>query len=267
MTSKEDTSTSSVADELENSAITDEVIVPKGRAALLAIFKNKNPDMEEEPDDESLFDWAHKGISERDEYEGKYHELNGSNEKLASVIAEDPRFMQFIAMVAGGENLMYSLGKCFGNMLDNLDEESLDKLKAGQAEYAQRYQSVKDNFSKYENTLKTYAEEKGLDNEMVERINDAILDLAEAFNDRDIPREIIEIVHKGLDYDEDKTAELEAARLAGKNEAIDDMKGNKGSKSLLPDPNGSSTNKVIMKKPVMTERKIIPLGEAIKEKE
>jgi hypothetical protein len=254
------------SDASASSATTDAVIAPKGRAALLAIFKAKNADMTDEPDDESLMDWAHKGIGERDEYEGKYNELNGSNERLASVVSEDPRFAQFIAMVAGGENLAFSLGKCFGNMLDNLDDESLEQLRSGQEEYKARFQKVKDNFSTYEATLKAYAEENKLDPEMVERINDTILDLAEAFNDRAIPREVIEIVHKGLDYDETKEAELAAAELAGKNSAIDEMKGVKGSKSLLPDPNGVGTNKEIRKKPVY-EPKVVTIAEALKDKE
>jgi hypothetical protein len=240
---------------------------PTGRAALLAIFKAKNADMTDEPDDESLMDWAHKGIGERDELEGRYNELNGSNERLASIVSEDPRFAQFIAMVAGGENLAFSLGKCFGNMIDNLDDESLEQLRSGQEEYKAKFQKVKDNFSAYENNLKAYAEENKLDPKMVERINDAILDLAESFIDRDISREVIELVHKGLDADEDKTAELEAAKLAGKNEAIDAMKGAKGSKSLLPDPNGVGTNKVIKKKPLFEEPKVISLAEALKDKE
>ncbi len=255
------------SDASASSATTDAVIAPKGRAALLAIFKAKNADMTDDPDDESLMDWAHKGIGERDEYEGKYNELNGSNERLASIVSEDPRFAQFIAMVAGGENIAFSLGKCFGNMLDNLDDESLEQLRAGQEEYKARFQKVKDNFSAYESTLKAYAEENKLDPEMVERINDAILDLAEAFNDRAIPREVIEIVHKGLDYDETKEADLAAAELAGKNSAIDAMKGAKGSKSLLPDPNGVGTNKVIKKKPTFVEPKVVSLAEALQDKE
>ena len=102
-------------------------------------------------------------------------------------------------MIANGEDPMYSIGKVFGNLLDKLDDESLEKYKKGQDEFSARYKKVKDNFGAYEATLKKYAEKNKVDPEMIARINSAILDMAEAFSDREIPEEVIEIVHKGLE--------------------------------------------------------------------
>lgn len=242
-----------------------ETEVPKGKAAMMARYKKMNPDNADDPDDESLMDWAHKGLGERDEFEGKYNSLNGMNEKLASAVGESPRVAQFIAMIANGEDPMYSIGKVFGNLLDKLDDESLEKYKKGQDEFSARYKKVKDNFGAYEATLKKYAEKNKVDPEMIARINSAILDMAEAFSDREIPEEVIEIVHKGLEADENKDAELEAAKLAGKNEAIDELKGNKTSQPVLPDPNGVRTNKPVQKKAYTPKNE--NLADAIKDKE
>ena len=232
---------------------------PKGREAYLAVFKSRNPDMEGDPDEDSLWDHASKGWSERDEMEGRYNELNGLNSKLAENIAGDPRFAQFVAMVANGEPLMYSLGKCFGPLLDQLSDEHLEEMQKGQSEYAAGYDKIKGNFAQYKADLKKYGEENGLDEEMLNKIDDAIMDLAEAFNDRVITPEIIDIVYKGLDSENLQ----QAANIAGKNEAIDDMKG-KGGESPVPDLGGRRTKTDATPKLVTEDDdKYVPLSESL----
>ncbi|NDV46098.1 hypothetical protein D0T49_03460 [Paludibacter sp. 221] len=216
---------------------------PRGRAAFLEAYKKYNPDIADEPDDDSLFDFGRIGLTERDELKGNYERINGANERLSAVISEDPRFAQFIAMVANGENLMYALGKTFGNLIDQVNDDQLEELRKGQEEYKSNFTRIKDNFNTYENDLKTYAEENGLDEEAINEINETILDIAEAFMERSISRDIIEIVHKGLDHDADKEAELEAARLAAKNEAIEEIKNKKQPADTMPDLTGQKSNK------------------------
>lgn len=220
---------------------TDAIAEPlKGRNALMAMYKQQNPEMAEEPDEDSLFDFAGRGFSERDEYRGKYDALNGANEKLAQVVSEDPRFAQWVAMVADGENPLYALGKTFGNIIDELDDASLEQLRSGQEEFKNRFNQVKQNFSTYEADLKSYCESNGYDAERMNNINNAILDIAEAFNDREIPTDIIELVDKGLDYDNEKSALSEAEKLAIKNETIEGLKsGANKPASPLPDLQGA----------------------------
>lgn len=226
---------------LPSANVEGESVPLRGRTAFLERYRTGNPDITDDPDDDTLYDWAGSGLTERDEIRGKYDALNGANEKLAAVVSQDPRFAQFISLIASGENIMYALGKTFGNLIDELDEEGLENLRSGQEEFKNRFNKVRDNFNTYESTLKAYAEENKLDENILADINDTILDLAEAFNDRAIPREIIEIVHKGLDYDNEKTAEIEAAKLAGKNEAIDAIKDKKAPVTSLPDLGASKT--------------------------
>jgi hypothetical protein len=222
----------------------------RGRAAFISRYKALYPDIDTEPDDETLFDFADKSFSEKEDLKSKYDKLNGSNEKLAAIISEDPRFAQFIAMVANGENMMYALGKVFGNLIDELDDEGLQQLRAGQEEYKQRYQKIKENFDSFENNLKAYGEKNNLTAEDVANIRDAVLDLALAFNDGAITEEIIDIIYKGLDYDNEQTAKIEAARLSGRNEAIEEMKNKKKQTAIMPDlgvEKSNASNKSIPK--------------------
>ena len=207
---------------------------PKGRTAFMARYRGANSDNTDDPDDDTMYDWAGMQI---DDLSSRYKSVNGANEKLAEVVGQDPRFAQFIAMVAGGENLMYALGKTFGNMVDELDDEAIENLRKGQEEYSARYKRVRENFSTYESTLKAYGEKNGLTPDQLSDVNNAILDIAEAINEGDIPEEVIDNVWKGLDYNTEKTTEIEAAKLSGRNEAIEDIKGKK-TKAPLPDLSG-----------------------------
>lgn len=237
----------------------------KGRAAFLERYRGYHPDLEDEPDDDTMWDFAGQGLSERDDLRGKYDTLNGANEKLAAVVGEDPRVAQFVAMIANGENPMYALGKTFGNLVDEVDDEALEQLRGGQKEYKERYDRMRNNFNTYEATLKGYAEKNGLTDEQVSEINNAILDIAEALNEGDIPEEVIDNVWKGMDYDNEKTAEIEAAKLAGKNEAIDDIKSKKSAPAPLPDLGVQKTNK---RAPIkMDEPKMETLASAIVDKD
>lgn len=238
---------------------------PTARQSFLDIYKKHYPDAEGEPDEEAMYGHANRGWAERDEMEGKYNHLNELNEKLAKPIGEDPRFAQFIAMVANGENPMYSLGKCFGNLLDHLDDESLEELKRGQEEYKSRFATAKTNFENYTANLKAYATENGLTPEDTDKLDNAIMDIADAFADRDIPTEILKIVWEGMNAEENAQANYEAGKTDGANEAIDDMKGNKATPSPMADLGGGGTAKPA--KRIVPVSKPQTLASAFKERE
>lgn len=223
-------------EENQPDAVAEQPESPKGRAALLALYKTHNQDATDEPDDESLFDFAHKGLGEHEELKGKYDSLNGANEKLAAAISEDPRFANFIGMIGSGEKPLYALGRIFGNVLDQLDEEGIQNLKKGQEEFSGGFNQLKQNFETYKENLKKYREENNLDDAKLQKINDIILDLSDAFMNWDITPEVIDGVFKMIDYDEDKQALSDAEALAIKNKTIDEQKGGgKKPEPMLPD--------------------------------
>jgi len=216
---------------------------PTGRDAFMGRYKTAYPEKQEDPSEDELYEHANKGWSERDEYEGKYGHLNSLNETLAANISEYPQFAQFVAMVANGANPWFALGSCIGPNADKLDEESQKQFENGKAEYNKRIEQVKGNFDNYTKDLKAYGEANGLTPEQVDELDDKIMEIADAFADRDIPTEVIDIVFKGMDYDNENAAREEAAKLAGKNAAIDEMKGKNAKKSALPDLTGNRSNK------------------------
>jgi len=207
-------------------------VMPKGRAAMLAAFKGANGDREDDPEDDELWDFGHKAFGERDELKGKYDTLNGANDKLAAAISEDPRFAKLIAMIGSGEKPLYALGRIFGNVIDQLDEEATEGLKKGQEEYSSSFNQLKQNFEAYKANLKKFGEDNGYDDATMQKINDVILDLSDAFMNWDITTEIIDVVYKGLDYDTDRAALSEAEALSVKNNTIDEIKS--GGKKPLP---------------------------------
>mgnify|MGYP000862267658 CR=1 FL=1 len=228
----------------------------RGRTAFIERYRGYHPELTDDPADDDLFDFASAGLTERDEVSEKYNKLNGANEKLAAVVSEDPRVAQFIALIAAGENPIYALGKTFGNLIDQLDEASLEELKKGQEEFKARYDNIRANFQNYEATLKGYQEKNGLSDEDAANINNAILDIAEAFNNGDIPEEVIDNVYKGMDHDAAKESEIEAARLAGRNEAIEAIKDKKGAPAPLPDLNKTAP-KSPTRKPRQTQDEFV----------
>jgi hypothetical protein len=225
--------------------------MPSKRDAFVAMLREYDPEIgESDPEDDYLFDYAQRGLMEHREMKGKYDAVNQANEKFAQVISGDPKVAQFIALIANGENPWYALGKTFGNMVDQLDEESLDKLKQGQAEYTSGIESMRKNFAEYEKTLQAFVEEKELTEEDASNINNCILDIADALNSGDISREVIENVWNGMDKEAASAAEIEAAKLAAKNEAIEDIKNRRSKTSTLPDMGGSSTKSTAARKPM-----------------
>ncbi len=238
---------------------------PTHRESFLEHYRKANPDFEGDPDDEHLWEHAIGTVSERDDYKGRYDELNGANEKLAEIVASEPRVAHFISMISNGEDPLFAIGKAFGNLIDELDEESLEKLRKGQAEYKERYNKVSNNFSTYEKTLKEYGEENGLTEENLKEIDDAICDMADSLIEGNIPKEVIDNVWKGLDYDSEKEAELEAVKLAERNKTIEEMK-DKKKKSPLPDIQSKKTAPKVPFK-FKEEEKPKTLADAIVEKE
>ena len=207
----------------------------KGRAAFLEKLRALDAELQDDVSDDDLFDRAGGFLNERDEIRGKYEALNASNAQLAAVVSESPEVAQFVSMLGNGEHWIYAIGKSFGNLLENLDDDTLEQYNAGKEEFKKQFTKMRENFSAYKENLKKYGEEHGLSDDQLADINNVILDIAEALNTGDIPMEVIDNVYKGMDYDNEKTAEIEAAKLAGKNEAIDEIKGKKSAPTPLPD--------------------------------
>ena len=148
-----------------------------------------------------------------------------------------------------GFYFLQELAKSFGNVLGQLDEESLSQYEQGLEETKAGFAKKKDNALKFKGALAEYAKANNLPDERVEATRNAIFDLMDAFLDYDIPVEVIEIVDKGLHAEEDKAevvaeveAEKEAEVLKARNDAIDEIKGRKQVESSVPDLQGKKVD-------------------------
>lgn len=234
-------------------------IEKNGREAFIEKYRGYHPDSPEELSDEDLWNYAGSGLGERDEYQGKYNSLNSANEKLAQVVGEYPEIAQFISMIANGESPLYAIGKSFGDISDNFDEASLEEFRKGQEEYRTEVQRIKTNIDNYKTTLKNYAEANGLSEEDVANVNNTILDVAEALRTGDINEEVIDNIWKGMDYDSATTANIDAAKLSGKNEAIEEIKNKKQAGGGIPDLGNKQSKVTPPKAPQSTPSTFVDL--------
>lgn len=208
----------------------------KGRAALLDRYKKANEGVTEDPDDDTLADYAIGALNERDDYKGRYEKFNESNQKLIEAIRENPPVAEFIARISRGEDPMKAIGQSFGDLRDMIDEESVRKIDEGAKERQSRYDEVKGNFETYAKTLDKYAKDNGLAEEEKDEIHNAIIGFATDLSEGRIDEGTIDFFHKALTYDEEKQADLNAATLAGRNAAIDDIKNRQEAKQeAMPD--------------------------------
>ncbi len=234
----------------------------RGRAAMIARYKTRNPEVSDEPDDESLYDFAGQGLTEYDDLQGKYELLNKDNEQLAGAISEIPLLARWLSGIANGENPWRHLGRILGPKCENLDDASIEELKKGQEEFNERFKKIDDNFKNYEKDLADYAKENSLSSEMVDEIDNIIMEVADAFADRVIPKDFIKLVHEALDAPNKiaeaeavSEAELEAAKVAGANEAIEVIKGNKTASTPVPDIVGNKGKSMPMPRPKFNDQK------------
>lgn len=208
----------------------------RGRAGLLDMYKKANADVEGEPDDDALADYAVNAIKERDDYKGRYDAFNESNQKLIDAIRENPPVAEFIARISRGEDPLVAIGQSFGDLRDMIDEESVRKIEEGAKERQGRYDEVKGNFETYAKTLDDYAQKGGLSEEEKDETHNAIIGFATDLSEGRIDEATIDFFHKALTYDADKEADLDAAKLAGRNAAIDDIKNRQAEKeATMPD--------------------------------
>lgn len=196
----------------------------KGRAAWQDRYRKTNPEAGEEINDEDLFEYANGGYSD---IENKYNQLNGANSRLAELVAGDPRLGAALSMVTGEskKSLPYAMGSVFGK--DWMDGD-LEDFEAGyQENLKQLAESRKLQKEAAKNTEKSikYIEKYISDNELGEedalQLNENIVAFAENLLMGIVPPELIDLVHKGLNYEQDVQDAIDTGAVQAKNERID----------------------------------------------
>jgi len=233
-------------EEIQPADVADTTQPVRGRAAYIQRWRERNPEAPE-LDDDGYFDDAGSVIDDLTE---KYGSLNALNQKLADVLQDNPDFAEVISMVLSGVSVPRAFGEVYGDILSQLDEESLAEFEAGRGAVRETFGKRKSNAQAFKAALDKYALDNSLSDERKNETLNAILDMQQAFLDFDISPEVIEIVDKGFHAEEDKAElveelniENEANVLHTKNATIEDIKRKKAESSGVVDLVGVAAEK------------------------
>jgi hypothetical protein len=209
----------------------------KGRSAMLAKYRESNPEAGGEIDDEALWEYAHNGHSE---LEGKYNQLSGSNTRLAELVSKDPKLASVLSMIAGEnpKSFPYAIGTVYGK--DFLDGD-LEEFESGYQENLRQLAESKKlqaeaekNIGESIPNIEAYAKENGLSDEQLRNLFTGIADFAENILMGKIPKDLIDLVCKGLNYDKDLQEAADTGFVEGKNEKVSAAMKTKTEPSVSP---------------------------------
>lgn len=204
--------------------VADQTPPLKGRAAMMARFKEANKYYEGDPDDDSMFDYA---ISGMDDMNNKYNSLAGANTRLAEMAASDPKMAALLSMMSGEDkkSMPYAIARIYGKDLMSLEGDDLEEFEKGYqenlAELAASKSAIEQsnkNIEEYKKNLETFAKEEGLTEDQIEKLDEAIYDDAINILHGIIPVEFIKHKWQGMNYEQDvkDAAEIGAIEERGK---------------------------------------------------
>jgi hypothetical protein len=225
---------------------------PAGRAAWLEKYKSKNPESGD-PDDDALLGFAD---SEHSELDGKYGKLNGANTRLAELVAKDPKLGAALSMIAGedAKSLPYAIGSVYGR---EPFEGDMEEFEAGYREHLERLaeseneraEAVK-NIEKYQQALEAYGKENQIEEGKLDEVHQAVMQLADNFLMGLIPAELIDLVYKGLNHDQDVQEAADTGFVEAKNERVEAKMKSVAGESAVPDlKSGSGAGGAVTRKP------------------
>lgn len=220
----------------------DEPKPVRGRQRFLEMYRELNPDVADELDDDTLYSFVDERYLDLD---NRYKSLNGANRKLAQLISENPKLGAFLALISGEscKSVPYALANVFGKEVFQLDARGMEEFERGEEEYRKRYKAgleeqrkAQENFKNYEKTLSAYGKENNLTEDQVYDIHRGVMDIAEELLMGNIPMNIIDLVYKGLNYDQDMQEAIDTGVVEGRNEVIKEtLRSKRGNPDRMPD--------------------------------
>lgn len=193
-------------------------VAPRGKSAYLSKLKESEPDYEPE-DDDALFDRA---IGQHEEL-GRH---KNSNSRINELVAKDPRMGAVLSMVAEGKSYPYAHAKVFGKEALELEGDDLEQWEQGYQENMEQMgaskaaqEEAQKNIEQYKMDLDSYCEGKDENEKMT--LNDKIYEIADNMLNGIIPKDVIELIDKGLTKDEDVQDAYDTGKAEGRNQKID----------------------------------------------
>lgn len=164
-----------------------------------------------------------------DQYEHDLDDYRGREKALGDMFSADPRSAQFLADMHNGQDPVLGLVKNFGieikDVLDN--PEMQDKIAEANREYVARVARSKQLDEEYEKnmdaslaTLRQFQEERGMSDEQIDAVADAMLTVVKDGVMGKFSRETLEMFVNAINHDSDVANASEEGRVAGRNAKI-----------------------------------------------
>lgn len=208
---------------MEEEEIREESPKKSKKDAYLEYAKNRFGDSFNLEDEESMYGTLHDYMRNNDE----------SQSRFAEALTQDPRLAQVMADIIGKKKgSAASLARYFGKDFLSMEEgspEYEELLKAEEERMAEleksraSQQEFDTNIEKSLPILDEFARENGMEN------CDAFLDevyakILEPIFSGNYTKDVLQMLHKALNYDTDVNEAFNAGNVKGKNERIESMK-------------------------------------------
>ncbi len=191
-------------------------------------------------DDGALFD----ALEEYDAYrEARYERLANDQGKLSKLFIANPRLGAFISDVVGGEDVLVACVRYFGrDMLDCAgDEVLMNKVRKANDEYMARMSrfneldaQMRENLQRSTRSMERFKAEKRMSDEDFERYLDRVYHLCNHVFMGELNEEVLSLLFKGLNYDQDLSCAEHEGEVRGRNARISMEKRERRGDSLPP---------------------------------
>lgn len=232
-----------------------QVETPRGRAGVLAKFQKANPDYQGEPTDEEL--WGYAG-EDYDSVKGAHKKNLEDQAKFGEFLANNPRFGGIVGASYGEGDDKVSVGRAIGRAYGDVLQEDEDFWKGveenelAQVQSREELEKAQQNFDTLTAPrLEQFAKENNLSEDQIDSILQGLDKMAVAMFMGDIPLDIIDLVHKGLNYDSDIQEAADTGYVEGKGEVVRPALKKLTSDTPIPDMaggTGAGKNKTRAKK-------------------
>lgn len=179
---------------------------PKGRAGVLAKFKNANPDLKDDPTEDDL--WGVAG-EDYDSIKGAYNKNIEEQKSFAEFLSKNPRFGGIVGMSHGEGEDKVPIGRAIGRMYGDVLQEDNDfwqgvkEYESSQAQSREEQKKAQDNFAESLKRFDQFASSNKLTEEQKQDVYEGLMHLADSLLMGDIPDSVFDLIFKGLNYDTD----------------------------------------------------------------
>ena len=198
--------------------------VKSRRDQQLERLRKKYPDKKFE-DDEEIYGQIY------DDYDQYEQDLSGykGEKAMSDMFAADPRSAQFLADMHNGNDPYVELVKNFGIEIQDVldDPEMQEKIAEANKDYVERVAKSRQLDEEYEKnmdasleTLRQFQEERGMSDEQIDAVVDAVLTVVRDGVMGKFSKETLAMFVNAINHDSDVASASEEGRVAGRNDKI-----------------------------------------------